>query len=232
MHNGTFPLSAMFEPHLSRGDLKVLLARSRSLSYRKREPIFSAGEVSENALLITKGQVKLFRLTKDGREVIFRFSIAGEIIGLAELLSDTRRETCAEAQLCTEVRAIPRQAIMDFLQQYPEAAMRTLGVLSARVRALEEALTNRAADSVEVRLLRLLDSLALCGLPQADGRIRIDFPYTHQDVANQIGASRQTVSTIFSDLRRRGLVEKEGRQALFVPPGGLERESWEDAYVP
>lgn len=223
MFADTGMLSVDFAPHLSQQDLGVLLSRARPTSFRKRDPIFTAGDRSQGALLITKGQVKLFRMSEDGREVIFRYSAVGEIIGLAELLSNSRRETCAEAQLSTEVYAIPRGAMLDFMQQRPEVALRAIGVLAARVRSLEEALTNLASDNVEIRLLRLLDRMALLGELQPDGRVLLDFPYTHQDVANQITASRQTVSSIFSEFKRRGVIESVGRAALLFQSPDDER---------
>ena len=102
-----------FTSQLSREDLSALLKSARHSSFRRKEAIFVAGEPSDNALLISRGCAKLYRVTEDGREVIFRFSMAGEIIGLSEMLSDTPREISAEAQMVTEAHLIPHLVLSE-----------------------------------------------------------------------------------------------------------------------
>lgn len=213
-----------FTSQLSRIDLADLLKSARHSSFRRKEAMFTAGERSDNALLISRGCAKLYRVTEDGREVIFRFSMAGEIIGLSEMLSDTPREISAEAQMATEAHLIPRGAILHFFRDRPEVAIRAIAVLSSRVRALEESIVNLATEHVELRLLRLLERVATGTPSDSDGVVRLDFPFTHQDIANQISASRQTVSAIFSELRKRGVIATEGRTVLLLRRDRLERE--------
>ena len=96
-----------------------------------------------------------------------------------------------------------------FLGAHPEAAMKAIGILSARVRALGRILVGLTSDNVETRIARLLMRFAaissgarVCN-DATDGELCVNVRLTHQDIANLIGASRQTVSTTLAHLRNR-----------------------------
>ena len=211
---------ADFLSYLSEQETGALLSCARRIHLEKNQSIFNVGDISGTVYIVSKGCIKLFRLTPDGKEVIFWLSFPGEIFGLAELFNEVDREISAEANMASEILAISRADILRFFRSYPEAAMRAICILSGRLRSLEYSLINLATEDVETRLLRLLLRLSAvskpCAMASSDDEICINYPLTHQDIANQIGASRQTVSSTLARLKRRGVIEVTQRH-IHIP---------------
>ena len=209
-----------FLSYLSQDETDALLRCARKVHLEKNQSIFNVGDMSGTVYIVAKGCIKLFRLTPDGKEVIFWLSFPGEIFGLAELFNDVDREISAEANMASEILAISRSDILRFFRSHPETAMRAICILSARLRSLEYSLINLATEDVETRLLRLLLRLSAvsktCTVTSSGDEICVDYPLTHQDIANQIGASRQTVSSTLASLKRRGVIEVKQRR-IHIP---------------
>lgn len=209
-----------FLSYLSDEETAALLGCARKIHLEKNQSVFNVGDLSGTVYIVAKGCIKLFRLTSDGKEVIFWLSFPGEIFGLAELFNEVDREISAEANIASEILAISRADILRFFRSHPEAAMRAICILSARLRSLEYSLINLATEDVETRLLRLLLRLSAVSKPRvmasSNSDMCINYPLTHQDIANQIGASRQTVSSTLASLKRRGVIEVKERR-IHIP---------------
>ncbi len=207
----------------------ALLGRAEVIKLERRETLFEVGDSARAVFIVSKGCIKLYQIAPDGKEVILWFSFPGEIFGLAELLSGAEREITAQANVASEIYAIRQPEILEFLRSYPEASLRAIGILSARVRTLGNSLVNLASDDVETRLVRLLLRMAAicvrepCSHPPANGGLCINVSVTHQDIASQIGASRQTVTSILTGLKRRGVIETVDRHFHVLQPDQLRR---------
>lgn len=220
---------ADFMSSLSEGEIDTLMGLSKRLSLKKRDLLFEAGDPSRTAFIVAGGCIKLYQLSPSGKEIILWFSFPGEIFGVAELLQSAEREIFAEANMDSEVYCISQQSFLDFLRNHPEAAMRAIGILSARVRTLGSTLVDLATDDVQTRLARFLLRYAAiktyrpCGHALTNGEICVNIPFTHQDIANLIGASRQTVTSTLASLRRRGAITNVDRHIHITEPKQLRR---------
>lgn len=218
-----------FLSNLSEDEKESLLKRARIIKLEQREILFEAGDRSENVFIIGSGCIKLFQLSPAGRQTILRFGFHGDIFGIAELLSDSDREICAEANIPSEVYSITQSDFLDFLRTHPEASMRVIGILSARVRTLGLSLVDIATDDVETRLARLLLRFAAisansqCTDFENEGEVCVNIRLTHQDLANLIGSSRQTVTTTLAYLRKRGALRWVDHHIHIIRPEQLRR---------
>lgn len=199
-----------------------LLGLAEMRSFRQTERIFRAGSPGEKVYLLADGRVKIFGLSSLGKEVILWFCFPGEIFGLAEIARGGPREVYAEACSDCRVHVIAQHDFKEFLATHPATAMLVIDLLSCRLRVLGDVVQNLTADDVTTRVVKLL--LRLCaryGRPVACN-IRLDIKLTHQEMAAMIGATRQTVTGVISELRRKGVLGIEGHYILVRRPELLQ----------
>lgn len=220
---------ANFLSSLSEAETCDLMKYSRRLDLKSRGHLFRAGDLSNDVYIVAHGCIRLFQISSAGKETILWFSFPGEIFGMAELSRGNGRQIHAVANEATQVYSITRRDFTNFLGTHPEAAMKAIGILSARVRALGYALVGMASDNVETRIARLLMRLAAassdtrCCTGTNNGELCVNVRMTHQDIANLIGASRQTVTTTLVNLRKQGAVRMVKNHIHIVQPDHLRR---------
>ncbi|MGD8926956.1 MAG: Crp/Fnr family transcriptional regulator [Thioalkalispiraceae bacterium] len=194
---------------LSANDRNDLVALGKRHSYEKHDLIFQAGSPGDYVYLLSNGRAKIYQLSPTGKEVILWFCFSGEMFGMAEVCRRGQREVYARACSRTDVIKVSQKAFKEFLATHSEAAMLTIDLLSCRMRALGDMLLNLASDDVMSRLIKLLTRLSNRYGKYEGNNIILDIPLTHQEIADMIGASRQTVSSSISALKRRGYLDIE-----------------------
>ncbi len=220
---------ANFLSSLSTEETSDLLKCANRRILKPRDQLFGAGDRSNDVYIVADGCIRLFQVSPSGKETILWFSFPGEIFGIAELCSGGEREIYAEANETSEVYAIRRSDFAGFLGRHSEVAMRAIGILSARVRTLGHALVGLATENVETRIARLLvrfaavSSGASCCDVHSDNELCVNVRLTHQDIANLIGASRQTVTSTLMQLRKQGAVRTVKKHIHITRPDYLRR---------
>ncbi|HER26579.1 MAG TPA: Crp/Fnr family transcriptional regulator [Rhodospirillales bacterium] len=220
---------ANFLSSLSPIETGNLLKFSRQIDLKPRDQLFRAGDRSNDVYIVGGGCIRLYQVSLTGRETILWLSFPGEIFGIAGLWSGSEREIHAVANEASRVYSIRRSDFAEFLGTHPEVSMRAIGILSARVRTLGHALVGLATDNVEMRIARLLVRFAAvtadtpCSERQLAGELCVNVRLTHQDIANLIGASRQTVTSTLTILRKRGTVQTVNQHIHIIQPAHLRR---------
>jgi len=182
--------------------------------FAKNAVIVSEGDDSGSVYVLLSGRVKVFLSDPQGREVELNRLGPGEYFGEVTLDGGPRSASvmALEETRCAVVR---RAELLELIERQPELALHMLRRLARRVRALSENVRSLALMDVYGRVARLLLELA----EEKDGRLVIGEPLTHKDIASRIGASREMVSRIFSDLAEGGYVSKEaGRLVILRTP--------------
>jgi len=213
-----------FLSHLDATDRDNLFAHGQRRTYRRHDAIFHAGSPGENVFILIDGRVKIFAISPIGKSIILWFCFPGEIFGLAEMARAGRREVDAEACAESDVLVVPRENFQAFLGSHPKAALRVVDLLSCRLRALGDMLLNLTTDDVLTRVIKLLVRLSVrYGKPHAPNGMLLDIHLTHQEIADMIGTSRQSVSTVLSQLRRHGLLCTKNHTIQIEDTGLLEQ---------
>lgn len=200
---------------LSPKDQQALSELGTKRAFKKYDMVFNVGSPSDEVFILLDGRVKVFELSKEGKEVILWFCFSGELFGLAEVLRRGSREV--NAQACSEVRllSIKQSDFEQYLHQRPALALQVIELLSYRLRELSDVLLNIASDDVTSRVIKLITRLsARYGKPVGNS-IYLDIPLTHQEMADMIGTSRQTVTTVLGNLKRKGVLRTEQR-TIFI----------------
>ncbi len=220
---------ANFLSSLSESETQDLLKCSHQLDLKSRDYLFRAGDHSNDVYIVAGGCIRLFQISPAGKETILWFSFPGEIFGMAELSRGSDRQLYAVANEATQIYSIRSKDFTNFLGTHPEAAMKAIGILSARVRTLGHILVGLTSDKVETRIARLLMRFAAvssgsrCCNGSMDGELCVNVRLTHQDIANLIGASRQTVSTTMAHLRKIDAVRTVNQHIHIVQPDHMRR---------
>ena len=201
--------------------LAALDSISTSQTYPKDAILFVEGQDAHGVFVLCHGRVKLSTTSADGKSIIVRMAEAGEVVGLAGTLSGKPYELTAEAMEPLQANFIPRDAFMNFLKQHGDAAVRVAEMLSKIYHAtLLEVRYLGFSSSATEKLARFL--LDLPGQPSEKKEKRATLTLTHKEIGETIGASRETVTRLFTNFKREGLIEVHGATVLIVDRPKLE----------
>lgn len=213
-----------FLGNLSSADREQFVLLGHRHSYLKHAYVFRSGDPGHNVYVLEQGRAKIYKVSDSGKEVILWFCFPGEIFGLAEACRGGSRDVYA--QVCTDavVHRIPRERFSSFIEQRPRVATQVIDLLSCRLRVLGDILTNLASDDASSRVIKLL--LRLCSRygraePVSGNGVCLDIPLTHQEIADMLGTSRQTVSTVMGELKRSGVLRMRHRY-MHIDPSRLQ----------
>lgn len=223
MHDSWFIPSGDFLSKMNSEDRNSLIALSNMQQYRKGDYIFQVGDPGKYVYLLANGRAKISQLSSAGKEMILWFCLPGEIFGLAELPRGGMREVFAQACTDAEVYTISRDDFNTFLMTNPATAMQVIDLLSCRMRVLGHVLMNLATDDVTSRIIKLILRLGVRYSPTADTNNRLEYPMTHQEIADMVGTSRQTVTGVLGQLRKKGVVSMERHRIRIENQHGLEQ---------
>lgn len=178
--------------------------------------ILEEGQKPANVLLLLEGRAKLSLNSIDGRRLIIGFASPGEILGLTDVVSGLPYEITAEAQFPCMISSLPRQSFLDFLLRSPVARQNVTRQMSLDyTRTLGQLRTLGLTLSAPAKLARLL--LDWCAESSRTLRgTQIQCAFTHGEIGELIGTSRETISRCMNEFKRRGLVARRGT-VLLVP---------------
>ncbi len=203
--------------------LKGLEAICSSATYPKGAILFVEGQEPRGVFVLCNGRVKLSTSSADGKSLILRIAEPGEIIGLPGTMSNRAYEATAEALEPLQANFIPREAFLQFLREHGEAAVRVAQILSEICHATYQevrylGLSGSAAEKLARFLLDWASRQA-----QNKGDVRGTLTLTHEEIAQMIGASRETVTRLFADFKRKGLLEVRGSTLVICNKASLQK---------
>jgi len=195
------------------------------LATRRRYPkdtvIFFENEEGDCLFMILDGRIKVTILGDDGREIILTMLGSGDLFGEMALLDNEPRSATAIAVEESELLSLQRTDFQAVLGENPGISSALIKVLSQRLRRANHQISTLALLDVYGRVARvILDMAREEGRRLKDGRIAFRRA-THQEIANRIGTTRETVTRMLKDLERQDFVKIEGREILLQP--GFEK---------
>jgi CRP/FNR family cyclic AMP-dependent transcriptional regulator len=173
-------------------------------AFPKRAIIVTEGDDSDSLYVMISGKARVFVADDKGREVQLNQLGVGEYFGEVTLDGGPRSASVMALEDC-RCAVVKRAELTPFIEKNPELAIHIVRKLARRVRDLTENVRSLALMDVYGRVARLLLELA----EDKEGRLVVSEPLTHKDIASRVGASREMISRIFSDLADGGYVRKE-----------------------
>jgi len=184
--------------------------------------LFVEGQTPRGIFILCSGNVKLSTTSKDGKVLILKQAEAGEVLGLSAVISGTNYEMTAETAVPCQLNFISRQDFMNLLQRESEVGMHAALWLSREFQGAYRDIHDLVlARSSSGKLARLLLS---CAPREAQHKeeLHLRSAMTHEEMAQRIGSSRETVTRLLSDLKKKRLIRLEGATLVIRDRTGLE----------
>jgi CRP/FNR family transcriptional regulator len=203
--------------------LKKLSEITGSATYPKGATLFVEGQLPRGVFILCSGHVKLSTSSADGKTLILRISEPGDLIGLPATISGKPYEVTAEVIEPTQANFISRTDFIAFLREFGDAALRVAQELSETYQsAFAEMRTIGLSHSAGEKLARfILDWTAHHN--STEEPIRTTLTLTHEEIAQMIGASRETVTRLFADFKKKQLLQVKGSTLTIKDRAGLEK---------
>ena len=185
--------------------LNKLSRRAAVRNFPRNAVIVMEGDDTDSLYVLLSGRVRAYVSAEDGRELEVNRMGPGEYFGEVTLDGGPRSASVGALEDC-RCAVVPRAELNQHLSEFPELAQHMVRKLAHRVRTLTENMRDLALMDVYGRVARLLLDLA----EAVDGKLVIPDKLTQKDIAQRVGASREMISRIFSDLSAGGYVSREG----------------------
>jgi len=172
--------------------------------------LFVEGQESRGVYFICSGRVKLTTASREGKTLLMRIAEAGSAVGLSAALAGSTYQMTAETTTPCQVVFIDSRGLQNFMRRHPEAGVRMAQVLSesfqSAYRDIHDLVLTRSSEG---KLVRLLLSSAPPHKRHAP-EVRLQAPMTHEEMAQRIGSSRETVTRLLSSLKKKRMLRQEG----------------------
>ena len=202
---------------LSEADIASLARLTSRRSCPKDTVVFFENEEGDTFFIIVEGRIKVTILGDDGREVILSVLGPGDFFGEMALLDNEPRSATAIAVEESELLSLHRSDFQSVLNDNKSITSALIRVLSARLRRANHQISTLALLDVYGRVARVIVDMAREeGKRLRDGRIAFRRA-THQEIANRIGTTRETVTRMLKDLERQGLIHIDGKEVVVKP---------------
>ena len=202
---------------LTEADFASLAKVANRRRYPKDSVVFFENEQGDFFFMILEGRIKVTILGDDGREVILSLLGSGDFFGEMALLDNEPRSATAIAVEDSELLSLHRNDFQSVLTDNRSITVGLIKVLTARLRRANHQISTLALLDVYGRVARVIVDMAREeGRRLKDGRIAFRRA-THQEIANSIGTTRETVTRMLKDLERQGMIHIEGREIIVQP---------------
>ncbi len=191
--------------------------------YPKSAMLFIEGQQPRGVFVLCTGKAKLYTSSREGKTVILNLAEAGDVLGLNATISNRPYELTAEMMEPGQANFITRDALLQFLRENGEIALRVAEQLSRNYySAFEEVRMLGLAGSPSEKLAKLLLSWSADAAKSADPS-HIKLTLTHEEIAEMIGTTRETVSRLFSEFKKKQLLQLKGATLIIRNKPALEK---------
>jgi CRP/FNR family cyclic AMP-dependent transcriptional regulator len=191
----------------------------------RAERLFEEGASGNQLYVILDGKIKLTRAAADGRENLLSVLGPGEMFGELSLFDPRPRTASATAVTDSRLAALAHDDLRSWLTGRPDVALHLLRALAQRLRRANDVMADLVFTDVPGRVAKaLLDLSDRFGTPQEDG-LQVNHDLTQEELAQLVGASRETVNKALADFAARGWLQLSAKSVLLIEPERLRKRS-------
>lgn len=191
----------------------------------KGEILFHEGDSGDRLYVVVSGKVKLGRSGSAGRENLLAVLGPGQMFGELSLFDPGPRSTTATAVTSCEIRTLEHEELMGWLAGRPEVAQGLLGQLAARLRRANDVVADLVFSDVPGRVAKQLLELAKRFGDRREDGVHVHHDLTQEELAQLVGASRETVNKALADFAARGWIRLEPRSVTILDVDRVERRA-------
>jgi CRP/FNR family transcriptional regulator, cyclic AMP receptor protein len=208
---------------LSKGSLAELDRIKHATAYPEGALLFVEGQVPRGVYVLCQGRAKLMATNRDGKTFILKIAEPGEILGLHAVVSGKAYELTVETLQPSQLAFISREDFLRFLKDNGDACLHAATQLSNDCQSAYDVIRSLGlSHSVTEKLARLLLQWSADAKP-VEGGIRLKLALTHEEMAQLIGTTRETVTRILGQLKKQGTLELKGSSLTIKNKVALQR---------
>jgi CRP/FNR family cyclic AMP-dependent transcriptional regulator len=208
---------------LTKPSLESLDHVKHATAYPEGAIIFVEGQVPRGVYILCQGRAKLMTTNSDGRSLIVKIAQPGDILGLHAVVSGKPYELAVETLQPSQLAFIGRDDFLRFLKSHGDACLQAATQLSQESHSAYDVIRSIGlSHSVSEKMARLLLQWS-ADAKIVDGAIRLKLSLTHEEMAQLIGTSRETVTRTLSHFKKQRLLELAGSTLVIRNQAALER---------
>jgi CRP/FNR family transcriptional regulator, cyclic AMP receptor protein len=208
--------------NLSGPALQTLARITSPASYPKGATLYVEGQAPRGVFVLCSGRVKLSTTSADGRTLIMRIGESGDVLGMPATVTGKPYELTADVLEPTQANFIHRQDFLSFLRDHGEAALRVAQQLGEIYHSAVSEMRNIGlSHSVVEKLARFILDLSPLQ-DEGKGDVRVTLTLTHEEIAQMIGASRETVTRLFTNFKKKQLLQVKGSTLIIKNKAALQ----------
>lgn len=208
---------------LSKEKMENLVDVTYIHNYSKNQPIYFAEEPSNSIFFLKRGRVKLTRMSPEGKEMIIALVSSGEVFGELAIIDDVNRTDTAyaldEAMIC----AISKDDFRGFVEKNPELNPKVTKLIGLKLRQFSEKIEDLVFKDAATRVISFIFDIAKKQGKHIGDEIFVKPFLTHQDIAELTACTRQTVNTILTDLREKGIIHFDRKKLIIKDEDKLKK---------
>ena len=197
-------------------ELEVLVNIGSIHNFNKENILMSVDEEGDSLYIITEGRVKVSVFSESGKEIIFSILRDGDFFGEMALLDGQPRSANITATEDSKVFILHRKDFANLLEKYPRISIKLLEELSIRLRKTDQRLESIALLDVTGRISTILVQLGKEQGQETPEGVLIRSRPTHQEIANMVGTTRETVTRVLKQLELKGYIEMTGKDVIIL----------------
>jgi CRP/FNR family transcriptional regulator, cyclic AMP receptor protein len=204
---------------------KALRAGVIEVELARGERLFGEGDAGDLLYVVLDGKIKLTRSAADGRENLTSVLGPGEMFGELSLFDPRPRTMGAVAVTDARLAALSHDELRSWLADRPDVAMHLLRALVQRLRRTNDVLSDLVFTDVPGRVAKALLDLAQRFGTQEEGGVQVNHDLTQEELAQLVGASRETVNKALADFVARGWIQLHPKSVLLIDPERLRKRA-------
>jgi CRP/FNR family transcriptional regulator len=192
-------------------------------AYPKGAVLFVEGQAPRGIFVLCKGRVKLSICATDGKTLIMNIAEPGEVLGLSATVCGEPYELTAETVGPTQVNFVKRDDFLRFLKEHSDACFKVAEQLSEKYNTTCHELRSLGlSHSAGEKLAKLLLEWSSKSGEVVKQEPRLKLTFSHEEIAQMIGISRETVTRLFADLKKKQIVQAKGSTLIIRNKGALK----------
>ena len=194
----------------------ALRASMNLVKLRKGQSLFKEGDDGDHLFVVSSGKVKLGTKSIDGRENLLMILGPGDMFGELSLFDSGPRTATATAVTDSKLLALGQDKVIPWVKEHPEVSLQLLARLASRLRRTNEVVGDMVFSDVPGRVAKALIDLGVkFGDKRSEG-LFVNHDLTQEELAQLVGASRETVNKALADFAQRGWLRLEARSVMIL----------------
>lgn len=208
---------------LPKESLKVFDRIKHVTAFPARAVVFMEGETPRGIFMLCQGQVKLSTTSRDGKTFLLRLAKAGDVLGLHATVTGKPHEVTVETMQACQLNFVSREDFLLFLTEHSDACLHAAQQVNRDCQdAYDVACSIALSHSISARVAKFLLASATDG-QHTDGMILTTLALTHEEIAQIVGASRETITRILAEFRKKQLLELRNSTLIIYNKIALEQ---------